>query len=276
MVHDGEVPVLEHHNKTGRCLTTGEPLWADYTVEAIVRQLNAFTQPNNDDPHAIVGLSGLMVRYQDLRRYYIFGIEGYERFVLYRREDEAWTELAGAGRVEANCLPFHLSALPSEGAWLHHLDTMRELRGSGLPLSTALVSGPNGVTSGIIDHLVGSGVRHLLITPDIARGSSRLKRPAGFWWESKAGERLLVWLGAPLDEGRELGIGGDFEQAQASITAHFTALEEAGYPFEFGVLQLTGAPPGPNSAPDASLSDFVRDWNRHANPPVPASSKYKE
>ena len=35
-----------------------------------------------------------MVRYQDLRRYYIFGIEGYERFVLYRREDEAWTMLA--------------------------------------------------------------------------------------------------------------------------------------------------------------------------------------
>ena len=94
VVRDGEVQVLEHHNKTGRCLTTGEPLWGDYTVEAAVRQLNAFTQPNNDDRHAIVGLSGVMVRYQDLRRYYIFGIEGHERFVLYRREDEAWTMLA--------------------------------------------------------------------------------------------------------------------------------------------------------------------------------------
>ena len=73
VVRDGEVQVLEHHNKTGRCLTTGEPLW---------------------EPHAIVGLSGVMVRYQDLRRYYIFAIEGYERFVLYRREDEAWTMLA--------------------------------------------------------------------------------------------------------------------------------------------------------------------------------------
>ena len=94
VVRDGEQQVLEHHNKTDRCLTTGEPLWGDYTVAASVRQLNAFTQPNNDDPHAIVGLSGLMVRYQDLRRYYLFGIEGYERFVLYRREDEAWTMLA--------------------------------------------------------------------------------------------------------------------------------------------------------------------------------------
>ncbi|MGB0605743.1 MAG: hypothetical protein ACPGRY_12345, partial [Candidatus Latescibacterota bacterium] len=61
VIRDGQVQVLEHHNKTGRCLTTGEPLWGDYTVEAAVRQLNAFTQPNNDEPHAIVGLSGVMV-----------------------------------------------------------------------------------------------------------------------------------------------------------------------------------------------------------------------
>ena len=94
VVRDAEVPVLEHHNKKGRCLTTGEPLWADYTVEAFVRQLNAFTQPSMDEPHAIVSLSGLMVRYQDLRRYYLFGMEGHERFVLYRREDESWTLLA--------------------------------------------------------------------------------------------------------------------------------------------------------------------------------------
>ena len=94
VVPDGGVQVLEHHNKTGRCLTTGEPLWADYTVEAFVRQLNAFTQPSMDEPHAIVGLSGLMVRYQDLRRYYLFGMEGHERFVLYRREDESWLMLA--------------------------------------------------------------------------------------------------------------------------------------------------------------------------------------
>ena len=94
VIHDGEVEVLEHHNRTDRCLTTGEALWGDYTMEASVRQLNTFARPNMDDPHAIVGLSGIMVRYQDLRRYYLFGIEGYERFVLYRREDEAWTMLA--------------------------------------------------------------------------------------------------------------------------------------------------------------------------------------
>ena len=111
MVRDGEVQVLEHHNKTGRCLTTGEPLWGDYTVEASVRQLNAFTEPNNDEPHAIVGLSGVMVRYQDLRRYYIFAIEGYERFVLYRREDEAWTMLADYRNGVDRSRYYHLRAV---------------------------------------------------------------------------------------------------------------------------------------------------------------------
>ena len=58
--------VLEHINKSDRCLVAGQPLWGDYTVEARVRQLNAFTQPSSDDPHAIVARSGLLLRYQDL------------------------------------------------------------------------------------------------------------------------------------------------------------------------------------------------------------------
>ena len=94
VVTDGGREVLEHIDKSDRCLVAGEPLWGDYTVEAHVRQLNAFTQPNNDESHAVAARTGLMLRYQDLRRYYYFCIEGHDRFVLYRREDEAWTMLA--------------------------------------------------------------------------------------------------------------------------------------------------------------------------------------
>ena len=94
VVEDEGRPVLEHIDKTDRCLVAGEPLWADYAVEAEIRQLNAFSQPSNDDPHAAVARSGLLLRYQDLRRYYFLCLEGFERLVLYRREDEAWTMLA--------------------------------------------------------------------------------------------------------------------------------------------------------------------------------------
>ncbi len=94
VVKDGDDEVLEHTTKSDRCLVTGDPLWGDYAVEARMRQLNAYSQPSSDDPHAIVARSGIMVRYQDLRRYYYFCMEGFDRFVLYRREDEAWAMLA--------------------------------------------------------------------------------------------------------------------------------------------------------------------------------------
>jgi hypothetical protein len=94
VVKDGEVEVLEHTAKSDRCLVAGEPLWGDYTVEARIRQLNAFSQPSNDAPHTIVARSGIMARYQDLRRYYYFCMESFDRFVLYRREDEGWAMLA--------------------------------------------------------------------------------------------------------------------------------------------------------------------------------------
>ena len=94
VIPDGEEQVLEHVDKADRCLVTGEPLWGEYAVEAHVRQLNACTRPDSDDPRGIVARSGLMLRYQDLRQYYYFCLEGFERIALYRRKDEAWTRLA--------------------------------------------------------------------------------------------------------------------------------------------------------------------------------------
>jgi hypothetical protein len=111
VVRDQSREVLEHFNKTDRCLVAGEPLWGDYAVEARLRQLNAYSQPSSDDPHAILARSGLVLRYQDLRRYYFFCMEGFSRFVLYRREDEAWTMLADWPNGIDRARYYHLKAL---------------------------------------------------------------------------------------------------------------------------------------------------------------------
>jgi hypothetical protein len=50
VIRDSNRKVLEHIDTTDRCLVVGESLWGDYTVEASIRQLNAFTRPNSDDP----------------------------------------------------------------------------------------------------------------------------------------------------------------------------------------------------------------------------------
>ena len=49
MVKDVERAVLEHIDKTDRCLIAGEPLWGDYSVGTYIRQLNAFSQPSSFD-----------------------------------------------------------------------------------------------------------------------------------------------------------------------------------------------------------------------------------
>ncbi len=86
VVEEDGKPVLDHYSQPDRCLVTGDVLWGDYTVEAYVRQITAFSQPSLDDYHSFVGRSGLMFRYRSLRQYYFLCIEGYDRIVLYRRE----------------------------------------------------------------------------------------------------------------------------------------------------------------------------------------------
>jgi hypothetical protein len=85
--------VLDHMDKSDRCIVTGDPLWQDYIVEAGVRQMLPTSTPNADDEHNIIGRTGIMFRYQTLRHYYFYCLEGYDKLVLYRREDEAWTVL---------------------------------------------------------------------------------------------------------------------------------------------------------------------------------------
>lgn len=91
---DGGRVVLEHIDKSDRCLLTGEDIWRDYTIEAGIRQLLATSIPNPDDEHNIIGRSGIVFRCQTLRRYYFFCLEGYDHIVLYRREDDCWSKLA--------------------------------------------------------------------------------------------------------------------------------------------------------------------------------------
>ncbi len=86
--------VLEHIDKSERCLLTGEDFWRDYMIEADIRQLLPTSVPNADDEHNTIGRSGIVFRCQTLRRYYFFCLEGYDRIVLYRREDDCWVSLA--------------------------------------------------------------------------------------------------------------------------------------------------------------------------------------
>ncbi len=82
--------VLEHAARHDDALIAGDRFWRDYRVEAEMTQLDAGTSPNNDDRFAVTGKTGLFARYQNLRHYYLFCLEGLNRLCLYRRADEDW------------------------------------------------------------------------------------------------------------------------------------------------------------------------------------------
>lgn len=86
--------VLEYWAKGDQSLLTGDLDWQDAQIEAQVRQLIATSSPGPDDEFSSVSRCGVMARLWTVRHYYLFCLEGLNRIVLYRRENNLYTLLA--------------------------------------------------------------------------------------------------------------------------------------------------------------------------------------
>jgi len=87
IIEDEEGKALENIAKHEATIVTKDFHLADYRVEASVRQFIFGSLPNCDDEYCLVARNGVIFRMQDLRRYYQFCLEGYDRVVLYMRWD---------------------------------------------------------------------------------------------------------------------------------------------------------------------------------------------
>lgn len=87
LIEDEEGRALENVAKSESLIITQDRHLGDCRVEARVRQFIPGALPNMDDEYCTVARNGLIFRLQDLRRYYQFCLEGYDRAVLYRRCD---------------------------------------------------------------------------------------------------------------------------------------------------------------------------------------------
>ncbi|MAF09918.1 hypothetical protein CMK11_05640 [Candidatus Poribacteria bacterium] len=180
-------------------------------------------------------------------------------------EIESFVKATQSGGVEVTALPFHMTPMPSQAALIRYIESVRQLRQLGIPITTAMGVGVNGMSAGIIDPLSQSGVSALMMAIDDRRGGAPFSRPGSFWWESAAGNRILVWNGLPLDVARTHGVGDSIETARESLSGYLADLAEGGYPYDFVVFQTTAGGEGVNTGIDKSLCGFVRDWNKTAD-----------
>jgi len=73
-----------------RALVTGGDHWRNYTVKTSILPLSKYASSNEDRNDWREALAGIVFRMVTLRQFYLFGIEGWRRLVLYRRDHDEW------------------------------------------------------------------------------------------------------------------------------------------------------------------------------------------
>ena len=99
VVIDEGRPVLEWtigggSNWTDRTIVTNASDWRDYSVAAEIKPIDVDAKPHLDRADRSEALIGIVFRVRTSRNFYLFGIEGKRRAVLYRRSDDEWFVLA--------------------------------------------------------------------------------------------------------------------------------------------------------------------------------------
>ena len=99
VVNDEGRPVLEWtigswSNWTERTIVTSASDWRDYSLVAEIKPIDVDAKPHLDRADRSESIMGIVFRVRTSRNFYLFGIEGKRRAVLYRRSDDEWFVLA--------------------------------------------------------------------------------------------------------------------------------------------------------------------------------------
>lgn len=154
-------------------------------------------------------------------------------------------------------------------------DRLREMvalfRTHGIPVRTAMCADINGISMGQRDAMLDNGVEFLFTNIHCHHGMYPLyHNQTPYFWENKAGQRLLVWNGEHYNLGNALGIKpnhaatymtNQYFGAQAdfsdsveilhhNLTDYLASCESQGYPYDFILSSVSGvfsdnAPPEP-------------------------------
>ena len=173
----------------------------------------------------------------------------------------AFQEAVGKGQVALNGMYLNeLTGLcrPEELLRLFRFSTQLAAR-CGVRIDSAMTSDIPGQTWGTVTAMAQAGIKYFSTAPNYFDRIGNIleeweNKP--FYWVSPSGkEKVLVWIpykGYALSHLEE-------KMTPKFVEAYMAHLEKTGYPYELAHLRWSG--PGDNAPPDASISDFVKDWN---------------
>ncbi len=152
---------------------------------------------------------------------------------------------------------------------------------NGVDMRTAMFVDINGISMGCRDAMIDNGVEFLYANIHCHHGMYPLfQNQNAFFWENKAGKRLLVWNGEHYNIGNALGIkpnraiyymhGTYFGQTSLptdpvenlhnTMTAYIDSCESQGYPYDFIPVSVSGVF-SDNAPPETEILHTIEGFN---------------
>jgi hypothetical protein len=207
---------------------------------------------------------------------------------------EQWLAKYGTERLDELLACVRNGTLGLTGTYLHFTELIDEalLRAAtqrpvdfakqhGLALDTALSADINGFSWGYSQVLHDAGIRNLITCVHSHHGLAPFaKRQFPFFWQTPAGQEILVWNGEHYNLGNVLGLAPGaaltygfqdelkppmrleetYPLASTRLPRYLKQLEIDGYPQDFVLLQAGGTM-SDNAPPSAAIARFVNEWN---------------
>lgn len=209
-----------------------------------------------------------------------------ERFLESATAEEkaAFEQAIKRGQIELSGTYLNMTELPDHEL-LHYIHGLaqRYAHTFGHQIDSAMTADINGYSWGYADSLLQNGIQHLFSCIHTHHGMFPLgRKQIPFWWETPAGERLLVWNGDHYMIGNELGIcphalgrymikdelmhthieteERHLEIARTRMHRYLWKLEQEGYPYDFVPVMVSGLGTD-NASPNARIAEWIAQWN---------------
>ncbi|MFC2102546.1 glycoside hydrolase family 38 C-terminal domain-containing protein, partial [Bacteroidota bacterium] len=164
------------------------------------------------------------------------------------------------GRIEIAGLFLNSSDLADEASVASSLQPIRLIREHGMPVKAAMQNDINGVPWCLVDYLSGAGVEYLNMAENTHRAHKPFDKPTTFWWESQAGNRILVNRPEHYMTANMLGILTSEETFAKNLFKHLHDIANKGYTFKDYPIQFSGYLTD-NAPPSTTACDLVQGWN---------------
>ncbi|MBL8880579.1 MAG: hypothetical protein JNG88_15810, partial [Phycisphaerales bacterium] len=165
------------------------------------------------------------------------------------------------GRVEVTAMFLNMSEVMDEAGYAEFVAPVLEFRARDLRVTTAMQDDVNGVAWCLADYFPAMGIDYLVMGEHGHRALVPFDLPTAFWWESRAGSRVLAFRADHYMTGNFWGVHtGKVEAVEDELLRYLENLEKGGYRFDRIAVQHSGYPTD-NSPPSIASCELIRKWN---------------